>query len=221
MTDVKTKPYRELAKEYHRYFGNYGGVQAVLISPYFHASIIFLAFSTLSGSNGELAQYTLDFIPSLLGFTLAGYAIFISFGDDEFRAAIAGKVDGKTSPLITFSTTFLHFILVQCLSFIIALIAIFARKDSVLYRVEEMFQVDVPAAFFKLSYIIAEVVFATTTALLLYSVFLVPAAAMAVFRMVSAFDRSNDRPPQSTSPPNQSPPSPSHPHSNKSPPPAP
>ena len=61
----------------------------------------------------------------MIGFTLGGYAIFIEFGDERFRNLISGKDDGESgeSPFIKFNSTFIHFIIVQCLALVYAITA--------------------------------------------------------------------------------------------------
>src|SRR5688572_16538813 len=57
---------------------------------------------------------TFDVLPSILGFSLAGYAIFLAFGDEHFRALISTKPSTRPhSPYVGLTTSFVHFIVVQ------------------------------------------------------------------------------------------------------------
>ena len=75
-------------------------------------------------SNPKWWDTTLTVLPSVLGFTLGGYAILISFGNDKFKSILgrAGAETG-TSNLIAVSAAFMHFIVVQFLALTAALIA--------------------------------------------------------------------------------------------------
>jgi hypothetical protein len=63
-------------------------------------------------------------LPSLIGFTLGGYAILLAFGDEEFKSVFAGATTkNKDSPYVIVSATFMHFIVVQVIALLIALAA--------------------------------------------------------------------------------------------------
>ncbi|APE03101.1 hypothetical protein BM526_15345 [Alteromonas mediterranea] len=63
-------------------------------------------------------------MPNLLGFSLGGYAMWIAIGDDNFRKLISGEdEDGEPSPYMEVNAAFVHFIILQILSMVLALIA--------------------------------------------------------------------------------------------------
>jgi hypothetical protein len=63
-------------------------------------------------------------LASLIGLTLGGYAILIAFGDEEFKSLLTGASDeSRHSPFVVISATFVHFILVQIIAILAALIA--------------------------------------------------------------------------------------------------
>jgi hypothetical protein len=63
-------------------------------------------------------------LPNLLGFTLGGFAIFVSFGDARFIASLAAEADDTAQPSVyrEFCATFVHFILVQVVALILAIV---------------------------------------------------------------------------------------------------
>jgi hypothetical protein len=65
-------------------------------------------------------------LPNLIGFTLGGYAILLAFGDKEFLAALVAPVDDAPqikSPFLEISATFMHYLLVEISSLLLAVIA--------------------------------------------------------------------------------------------------
>lgn len=61
-------------------------------------------------------------LPNLLGFTLGGFAIFLGFGNDDFRDVIAEQ-DEMRSPYLSVSAAFLVFVLAQILALFYAIAA--------------------------------------------------------------------------------------------------
>lgn len=114
------------------YWSIYGGFKAVLFSPYFHISIAITYL--LQGVWTEAGWWThvLDIIPNVLGFSLGGYAIWLAIGDDKFKSLIAGKDEEapeESSPYMDISVAFVHFIFVQFIALILALLALGASKQ--------------------------------------------------------------------------------------------
>lgn len=60
-------------------------------------------------------------LPSVLGFSLGGYAMLLAFGDTRFLKFLAGPGRNGTSYLNTVSASFVHFIVVQVGSLVGAL----------------------------------------------------------------------------------------------------
>lgn len=125
---MATEEKKELPKQYKgvwnvisHYWTIYGGFPAFIKSPYLHTSIV-IAFMVPLSKTEDWYDVPLDVLPSVLGFSLAGYAMFLAFGDEAFRRLWAGKhSDGKESPFMGMNARFLHFIVVQILAIILAL----------------------------------------------------------------------------------------------------
>lgn len=120
-----SQTYRGVCEVLGRYWAIYGGLGALLCSPYFHLSILLTVVTANSWLNEKWWFTTISVLPNLLGFTLGGFAIFLGFGDEKFKAAIAGGHAGETqsfSPYLSVSATFLHFVIVQVAALLWALV---------------------------------------------------------------------------------------------------
>jgi hypothetical protein len=114
--------YSGLRKIFRRYWNAYGGWRSVFLSPYLHFSFLFSIVAHGAWMNSNWYNLPISVLPSLIGFSLGGYAIWLALGDDKFRASISGKgVDGKESPFIKVNATFVHFISLQIFALIFAL----------------------------------------------------------------------------------------------------
>ncbi|WP_156385533.1 hypothetical protein [Ramlibacter sp. Leaf400] len=98
-----------------------GGTRAFVRSADF---VVALAITALC-ANKWLGQGWWDqaiaIVPSLLGFTLGGFAIFLGFGSDSFREQITTE-NQLTSPYLSVSAAFLIFVTAQCVALLYALI---------------------------------------------------------------------------------------------------
>lgn len=104
------------------YFSYYGGIKAIVKSPYFHISVFLLIPTIGIWSVPGWWDLPIGILPNLISFTLAGYALFMGFGDEKFRQLMASGKDGE-SPMLSISAAFTHFIIIQVLSVILAIMA--------------------------------------------------------------------------------------------------
>lgn len=121
------KQYEGAISNLSLYWKSYGGSFSLICSPYFHVALLFtyIAHPFWTGSSRKVTWYDLALtsLPNLLGFTLGGYAILLAFGDDRFRKIISGRRDGEAcSPFIGINSTFIHFIIVQVIAIMSAVI---------------------------------------------------------------------------------------------------
>lgn len=108
---------------FSRYWLAYGGCKEVLFSPYFHIAVLLTLALNHSWINGEWWNTAITILPSLIGFSLGGFAIWLGFGDEKFRHLISHQGESeKASPYIELSATFAHFIVIQLVALIGALI---------------------------------------------------------------------------------------------------
>jgi len=104
------------------YWRIYGGSSAFFKSPYLFMSILFTAISLCYwNDSGEWTSDVIDIIPSILGFSLGGYAIFMAFSDDKFLELLVDDED-ENSFYMALNAQFVHFILVQVFSILLAII---------------------------------------------------------------------------------------------------
>lgn len=160
-----------------RYWKSYGGWRSVFSSTYFLAAVILTIINFGAWSTPGWWDTVIATSPTILGFTLAGLAVFLGM-DSGFSKLIAGKKDGKTSPFGGLVSAFLHFIVVQSLAFIIALThkSLAFSSDVFPNWWSDLLKIANPAAWF-VSYLIY-----------MYSVTQIVAAAFAVFRASSWYE---------------------------------
>lgn len=108
-----------------RYFEAYGGLNALVKSRYFWAAGAITLVCSRYFTTAKWWDLSLAVVPGLVGFSIAGVAIFVSLGSDALRSRIAGKLPGETvdSPFMAFMAMFTHFVVVQLLALISAFIA--------------------------------------------------------------------------------------------------
>lgn len=125
--------YKSPAKKFRKYWEIYGGWTALIRSPYLHASILFsiLACPIWLDAKKDWTDIVMAVTPSILGFSLGGYAILFAFGDEKFRLAISGPdADGSPSPFMNVNASFVHFLVVNVLALLLAILARAWIKDG-------------------------------------------------------------------------------------------
>jgi uncharacterized membrane protein len=117
--------YKGVLKIFRRYWAAYGGSRALLRSPYLHLALLLLVVTAHTWIEPQWWEDVMSVLPNLLGFTLGGFAIFIGFGDEKFRALLAMPEEDPAQPTVYVSlcATFVHFILIQVLALIYAVVA--------------------------------------------------------------------------------------------------
>lgn len=110
------------------YYKTYGGITSLITSPYLHISILLTLILNPYWTSEARELYwhniTLDVLPNVLGFTLGGYAILLALGDDFFKKSIAEQVEDETSLFMAVNGAFIHFITVQSIAIMLALIGL-------------------------------------------------------------------------------------------------
>jgi hypothetical protein len=123
------------------YWRAYGGLNKILTTPYFYISVALTAIVNQSWLAPLWWDTVTSVLPNIIGFSMGGYAIWLGWGDDKFKAIISGttahesECDGGVvdfSPYMEVSATFVHFILVQLVALFVALLAkgLFFLPDS-------------------------------------------------------------------------------------------
>lgn len=175
-------------KIFTRYWVAYGGLHALVRSFYLYLAVVLLfltfktwispTYSAISGSWSAWWDQSFGVLPNLLGFTLGGFAIFIGFGDERFRNQLNAPEDDHSQPTIyvKLCSTFVHFILVQVLALMFAIVA-----KSTWFYVEWNSWIQIALPY-------ANAIFgAVGYGLFLYAITSVLAATMHVFRIASMY----------------------------------
>lgn len=118
--------YKDVGDIFRRYWRAYGGAKALRRSPYLHLAALALVATYATWSVPDWWDQVISVLPNLLGFTLGGFAMFLGFGDEKFRALLAeSDEDSPDEPslYISLCATFVHFILIQILALLCALLA--------------------------------------------------------------------------------------------------
>lgn len=179
---TKKESYSALA----RYWDIYGGASAVFKSRYFWCAFFTTVILYPSWSHQGWWNDILSLMPNLLGFSLGGFAMWIAIGDEAFKKIITGDEnndDGtiEYSPYMSVNATFVHFILLQLLTIITALLT--KSYSSILINNAFMyyyFGINYKYALLTLSFF-AYFIF-------IYSVFSALAAVLAIFRVSSWYN---------------------------------
>lgn len=113
-------------ESFNLYWIAYGGRNKLFLSFYLWLAILLGVLLAIFGIFTEPWKWyddVLTIIPSILGFSLGGYAILIGFGDANFFNIICGKLENeKASLYMRVNASFFHFIFIQFLSLIFAIL---------------------------------------------------------------------------------------------------
>lgn len=180
---VKKGQYTGVRKLFARYWVAYGGLKSILGSPYMHASLFITLISSGIWLKYDWVDIPISVLPNIIGFSLGGYAIWLALGDDKFRASISAKArDGGESPFIVVNATFVHFIVLQILALIAALIG----KSQPIYNSPlfmQKFLLDLAPWLYDVSQVISIASSFIGYFLFIYAIFSALAATMAIFRI--------------------------------------
>lgn len=166
-----------------RYWKAYGGINALIKSPYAWSSLILTVVLYPAWSQPGWWTDVISIMPNLLGFSLGGYALWLSIGDDSFKKAIMGPgKNGSTSPYMQVNATFAHFIILQLTALITAIIAktfyFKLDKSNPLFPITQTLEFQIACmAGYSIGYF-----------LFIYALFTALAATLALFRVSSWYD---------------------------------
>jgi predicted permease len=172
-----------------RYWREYGGWQALAFSPYFHAAVLLTLLLAHYWQTEPWWDVALSVLPNIIGFALGGYAIWLGFGDEEFRHKISERpAEGETSPYMQVSAAFAHFVIVQILALLGALIAKANRFELTAghWLGKILTAINLPLNFINLH--IAPLFWCLGFMLFVYGLMTAIAATLAVFRVAYWFE---------------------------------
>ena len=110
------------------YWTAYGGIRALLLSPYLSISGVFWALCKpiwydQTHEGFPWSDYALSILPSMVSFSLGALAIFLAFSNENFLKLLRQK-GSPQSFLIKVTAAFFHFIVVQFVALGLALLLI-------------------------------------------------------------------------------------------------
>lgn len=187
--------YSGVGEIFARYWQHYGGWRAFFFSPYLHFSLLLTLGLYPYWRTEPWWTLAITILPSILGFSLAGYAIWLGFGDEKFRLIITrsnGEKDSSGYMVVT--AAFAHFVILQVAALIGAVIA----TATAHYGESPTTIFDPPVALYEVAFYSFSATFGHGIGFLLfvYALMSALAAALAVFRVASwydAFQRSPSR----------------------------
>lgn len=160
------------------YWALYGGFGALIKSAYFHMAIAISAIGYKFWYFPEWWEMPFSIIPSMLGFSLAGYAIFLAFGNDEFRSFLVKAKIRDSSAFVSLTATFMHFVLLQVLSLLLSFVAKFLFSITV----------TLPSLLADGLFFLQKLFWFFCFVLFIYSITTSLASVIAIFRIVRLFD---------------------------------
>jgi hypothetical protein len=114
---------------FRAYWTAYGGIRALLLSPYLLLSCVFWALCKPIWYDQSVDLFpwsglALSILPSMVSFSLGALAIFLAFSNEQFLKLLRQK-GSESSFLMKVTAAFFHFIIVQfvALGFALLLIA--------------------------------------------------------------------------------------------------
>jgi len=181
--------YRPFFKAFKIYKFAYGGVSEVLFSPYLHLSIVFTVAVLFVDPYFEWWPIALDILPSMISFTLAGYAIMLSFSASSVGKLISSDDFNERSMYLQVSGTFFHFVFMQIIALMFAIFS--GRAETFLDKhFPELEQLDSVSATISIASPIIFVASSFAFLLFIYSVLLSLAALVAILRLSGVVDMS-------------------------------
>lgn len=119
--------FSELADKLALYWGHYGGLPDFVSSPFTLVSLALTAMLSPLWWGGGWWEDVQTIVPSLLGFSLGGFAMYLAFTHERFLDLTTIKNQEKPpeapTPYVCFANTFMHFIMVQLGALALALVA--------------------------------------------------------------------------------------------------
>ena len=153
-------------------------------SPYFISSLLLTACTAGTWTTDKWFDDPIGVLPNLLGFSLGALTIFLGFGSESFRNFLSGPSKTRSiSPFVGATTTFVHFIFVQCISLLTALVMRACFSTHIPQVIENI----IPWIYF-LNDTIRSIAWAFGYWLFLYALVLAFSSALSMFQLAKLFD---------------------------------
>ena len=117
--------YAALRSIFRIYWQEYGGFRELIASPFLHFAALATVFYGFGALEFSWREFVLSSLPTILGFSLAAYAITFSLMGSALHRALSIAVDQRRGiPLINIvNSTFFHVLLFQVLALVYAVLS--------------------------------------------------------------------------------------------------
>jgi hypothetical protein len=179
--------YKGVHSAFRRYWSVYGGLPYVLGSPFCHAALLLTLLCGPFWWSGDWWEKSFAILPSLLGFSIAAFALLLAVGDDKFKAALGKeRKGGAASTLNDLASKFFHFLLVQVIAIVFAFLALGRPATWIVANISAF---EASTALGLVLLIGTKVFRFVGFFLLAYSVLAALAATLSLFRVATIFSR--------------------------------
>ncbi|WP_160117021.1 hypothetical protein [Acinetobacter chinensis] len=175
------------------YWNAYGGWKALWSSIYLKISIVITFLCSQAWHSDNWISDAITALPSLLGFSLGGYAVWLSIGDERLKKILyVNKDSSKPTAYMKVNAAFVHFIFLQ----IICLLYLYLLKFNSVPIILKYFESDwiFSNEFYFLKSILTDFFNALGFFLFVYAILSMLAAVFAIFRIARWTDRLNSKP---------------------------
>jgi hypothetical protein len=159
-------------------------VWGIVTSPFLLVAAFIALLDFDNWSAGEWAPRAFELIPSLLGFSLGTYAILFSIMSNRLKRALKASHNPNGIPYLDeINATFFHFIFVQCLALLLAIVSgltLPSGMEDVLGPLPIEIELLMRGAWLFVCFI--------GSVLTTYSILLAIASALAVYRIAGIVD---------------------------------
>lgn len=175
------------------YWNAYGGFHAFWASIYFLIPLLTtLLCYTHWLNNKDWMNDPLTILPSLLGFTLAGYSMWLSVGNEKLKTLLSSKFNKQKNEYSFFmqiNASFIHFIIFQ----LIALIFIYFLKYNSLHLILDKLKnkYNFSNEIILIFDIFSNLIYGLGFFLFIYSIFTMLATVLGIFRISFWIDNQN------------------------------
>lgn len=183
----------DTADIFSRYWRAHGGIRVVLTSPYLHVALLLSILLAPHWLRNPWYNDAIAVLPNIVGFAIAGYAIWTGWADERFRdILLKAEVRPNVSVYLHVSATFAHFAVIQLIALLYALACkglIFDPSEPSVWT-DLFFQLRLPLDYFAWLAIPGRGI---GFFLFVYALLLALEATIELFRIASWFQRFHSR----------------------------
>lgn len=175
-----------MINSFKEYWQSYGRLNAIISSAYFWIAVVITMISYTTWLKSDWEEQFIGVFPSLLGFTLAGYAVWLTLGDKQLRTILVKKVnENNISAFMTINASFIHFIVLQVLAFI----GLFILNTNSMSHLVHFIHLESCDLFFNIYKSLATTFNCFVFFLSIYSILSMLAAIFGLFNIAKAIDK--------------------------------